>query len=71
MFKKLIDKIIYGGYESANRASTERVVSRYSRGNTSVQLKRYLSTFKLEKLLADGDTAAKRLAERAKRSNIG
>lgn len=68
MLSKLIDRIFYGGYEAADRASVGRVVARFSRGNTSIQLGRYLNSAKIEKLQADGDRAAARLAQRAKRA---
>ena len=68
MFGNLIDRIFYGGYEAADRASVGRVVARFARGNTSIQLGRYLNTAKMEKLQADGDRAAARLAKRAKRA---
>ncbi len=70
MLRELIDKIFYGGYDAANRKSVERVVTRYSRGNTSIQFGRYLTTDKMEELRANGDRAAARLARRAKRANI-
>lgn len=68
VFHKLIDKIFFGGYEAADRESGRRAVARFSRGNTSVQLGRYMDSAKLEKMKADGDRAAKRLARRAKRA---
>lgn len=68
MFSKLIDKIFFGGYNAASRASAGRVVARYARGNTSIQLGRYLTSMKMGKLTADGDKAAARLAKRAKRA---
>lgn len=70
MFKELIDKLFYGGYEAADRTSIGRVVARYSRGNTSIQFGRFLTAKKTEKLRADGDRAAARLAKRARRANI-
>lgn len=68
MFSKLIDRIFYGGYEAADHVSVERVVARFSRGNTSIQHGRYLNAAKMGKLQADGDQAAARLAGRAKRA---
>lgn len=70
VLRKLIDRFLFGGYEAANRASEKRVVSRYARGNTSIQFGRYLNKPKLEKLLSDGDRAAQRLAKRAKRAGV-
>lgn len=68
MLSKWIDKIFYGGYEAASQKATERVVSRYARGNTSIQLGRYLNSTKMEKLRTNGDRAAARLAKRYKRA---
>lgn len=70
MFKTLIDKIFFNGYEAADAASTEAIVARYSRGNTSVQLRRYLNADKLKKLLSDGDNSARRLAKRAQKAKL-
>ena len=70
VLRKLIDHFLFGGYEAADRASDKRVVSRYVRGNTSIQFGRYLDKPKLEKLLSDGDRAAKRLAKRARRAGV-
>lgn len=68
MLKELIDRIFYGGYDAASRSSTGRVVARFTRGNTSIQFGRYLNSAKMEKLQADGDRAAARLAARARRA---
>lgn len=70
VFKNIIDKIFFNGYNSVDAISTETVVARYARGNTSVQDKRYLNSSKLKKLLNAGDRAAKRLEKRAKRAKI-
>ncbi len=70
MLNNLIDRIFYGGYETANCTAVERVVSRYTRGNTSIQFGRYITTENMEELRANGDRAAARLAKRAKSANI-
>lgn len=70
VLRKLIDFFFFGGFEAADHKSAERVITRYARGNTSIQFGKYLSGKKLEKLRADGDRAAARLAKRAKRANI-
>ena len=68
MLKYLIDKFLYRGYKAADLASTARVVARYARGNTSVQLGRYLNSDKADKLRQLGDKAAKRLSDRVDRA---
>ena len=70
VLRKLIDIVFFGGYEQADRESASKVVARFARGNTSIQFGRYLSADKLEKLLANGDRAAARLAKRAQRAKI-
>lgn len=64
MFRELLDRLLYRGYLAAEHASTERVVRRYSRGNTSIQQGRYLNDRRTELLLAAGDKAAGRLLRR-------
>ena len=70
VLRKFIDIIFFGGFEAADSKSAGRVIARYARGNISIQFGRYLSEKKLEKLFADGDRAAARLAKRAKRAGI-
>jgi hypothetical protein len=70
VLRNLIDKLFLGGYEAADRDSAARVVARYTRGNTSIQFRRYLTDKKLERLRTDGDRAAGRLARRAERASI-
>jgi hypothetical protein len=70
VLSKLIDRLFYGGYEAASQISVGRVVARFARGNTSIQLGRYLNSARMERLLSNGDRAAARLAERAKRASI-
>jgi len=70
VLKAFFDKLFYGGYETASKTAAGRVVARYSRGNTSVQFGRYLTSQSMEELRANGDRAAARLARRAERAKI-
>ncbi len=70
MLRKLVDRIFWGGYEAADMGSAAKIVARYARGNISIQFGRYLTQEKMERLCADGDRAAARLAERTRRAKI-
>lgn len=70
MLRKIFDLIVLNGFEAADERSAERVVARYSRGNTMVQFGRYLNSLKTERLRANGDRAAARLERRARRAKL-
>ena len=65
MLRKFIDRLIFGGYESAKDDATTRIVARYSRGNTTIQNGYILDEDGLRRLRAKGDKAARSLAKRA------
>jgi len=70
VLRRLLDKLLFDGYETVEKNSAASVIARYLRGNTSGQFKRLLKGQKLEKLTSDGDRAASRLRRRAERAKI-
>ena len=68
VLRNVIDMLFYGGYKEADRLSTERVVARYARGNTSIQMGRFLTAEKTKSLLKRGDAAAMHLKTRVERA---
>ena len=68
VLRELIDKLFHGGYQAADRASTERVVARFARGNTSIQQGHYLNADRTDALRKRGDKAASKLHSRVARA---
>lgn len=66
VFRRVYDQIFYGGYLAASEAAIDDVITRYSRGNIAIQLKRFLSydNGSIQSLRKKGDRAARRLARR-------
>ncbi len=61
---KLLDHIFFGGFEQKRRNASRKLVMRYSRGNVSVQLGRFLEKFQLENKRKQADIAQDRLIRR-------
>lgn len=62
---EIIDRLFHGGYDTAKKRETAKIVARYSRGNVSVQNGFILDEGALDNLRKRGDRAAKRLERKA------
>lgn len=61
--KRIIDRILLGGYDAEVKKAENQVVTRYTRGNTSVQNGRFLDSDGLNELRQRGDKASDRLSK--------
>jgi hypothetical protein len=61
--------MFYNGYLSACERAVQDVVARYSRGNTSVQDRRFMTEVERAALHDEAERAANRLAIRVGRTN--
>lgn len=64
VLKSFYQWITLHDYESAKDEGTERVIKRYSRGNTSIQNGWYVTEDELKKLSVKGDRAMASLERR-------
>ena len=67
LFRKILDQILYGGYQAKLDAAKDDIVARYSRGSITVQFKRFMMSDDADALHAAGNKAARRLARRVGR----
>lgn len=71
VFRRVYDRIFYGGYLAASDAAIDDVIARYTRRNIAIQFKRFLSydNGSIQALRKMGDRAARRLARRIGNTN--
>lgn len=60
---EILDRILLGGYEAAQKAASRQIVARYARGNAAVQQGRFINEDDLKELRDAGDKAMQNIRD--------